>query len=366
MSNRDDFTAPIKRAVALRAGYKCSICSVTTAGPSDDAPDAVAKTGVAAHISAASSGGRRYNPDMTPEERRSINNAIWLCGTHATLIDRDETRFTVERLLEYKRVHEENIKKEMLSPTDPDITLHDLIAIGPEVIAYGEIVSVNGNVWTCMIESYISGSIQDITYMIDNFDSLREDERYILDNVTGDGRSITSPPRWEKRGNDYFVEFTVAPRYLRTDVNELGGDIAIDIKKPDFSLKNGSMHLVEGIDALPQKIALNMWKRLGEDSFSPHYGSRISELFPLYFGTQWLEHVLKLELIRLASIPQYDEYTDNSYTPFMCVNRVISIRLMSNKVANDWIPAHLELDVEGVGRNELDIRLFIPQHKTRD
>jgi len=360
MSGRDDFMAPIKKAVALRAGYRCSICSVTTAGPSDDAPDAVANTGVAAHISAAASGGPRYDPNMTHEARKNISNAIWLCGTHATLIDRDVTRFTKVELSRIKGKHEENIKREMLSPTNSDIVLLDFIAIGPEVIAYGEIVGVNGNVWMCKIENFISGSIQNITNMIENFDSLREDELYILDNVSGDGRSITSPPRWDKRENDYFVEITVALRYLRTDVNELGGDIAFDINQHDFSLRNGSMCIAEGVDVLPQKIAFNMWKRFGEDSFFPRYGSRISELYPLYLGTLWLAHVLKLELIRLASIPYYDECLDESFTPFMCVNSIISIRLTSDEVTNNLIPAHLELEIEGLGRKEFDIPLFIP------
>jgi hypothetical protein len=42
---------------------------------------------------------------MTPEERSSIHNAIWLCVHHARLIDRDEATFTIEQLLQMKRGH---------------------------------------------------------------------------------------------------------------------------------------------------------------------------------------------------------------------------------------------------------------------
>jgi len=50
---------------------------------------AVACTGVAARICAASPGGRRYDSTMSAVERSDISNAIWLCVSHATLIDRD-------------------------------------------------------------------------------------------------------------------------------------------------------------------------------------------------------------------------------------------------------------------------------------
>ena len=43
-------------------------------------PTKVIDTGVAAHICAATIGGPRYKAEMTTEERKDINNAIWLCA----------------------------------------------------------------------------------------------------------------------------------------------------------------------------------------------------------------------------------------------------------------------------------------------
>ena len=48
--------------------------------------------GEAAHITAAAEGGPRYNPDLTPEERSSIENGIWLCKSCARMIDSDENQ----------------------------------------------------------------------------------------------------------------------------------------------------------------------------------------------------------------------------------------------------------------------------------
>ena len=44
-----------------------------------------------AHICAAAQGGPRYDASMTPEERKSFENGIWLCQSCSKLIDTDIT-----------------------------------------------------------------------------------------------------------------------------------------------------------------------------------------------------------------------------------------------------------------------------------
>ena len=61
---------------------------------------------MAAHISAASSGGKRYNPHLTSEERAGALNGIWLCQTCAHLIDTDEKSFPEELLHIWKKSSE--------------------------------------------------------------------------------------------------------------------------------------------------------------------------------------------------------------------------------------------------------------------
>ena len=48
---------------------------------------------------------------MTPEQRASIENGIWLCSKHATLIDRDTVRFTVEVLRRWRADHETYVEE---------------------------------------------------------------------------------------------------------------------------------------------------------------------------------------------------------------------------------------------------------------
>lgn len=103
---RDDFTKPVVDRLAKRVGMKCSYpdCRAPTAGP--DGTEGVTNVGVAAHITAASPGGARYDDTLTPEQRSDISNGIWLCQTHAKLIDDDELTYPPAVLREWKETAE--------------------------------------------------------------------------------------------------------------------------------------------------------------------------------------------------------------------------------------------------------------------
>lgn len=112
---RDDFANKTRTALASRAGYLCSnpACRVMTVGPSREAVDDIATVGVAAHICGAAPGGPRYDPAMSSEDRSSIENGIWLCAKHATLVDRDVIRFTVAVLRRWKAEHEAYVERNL-------------------------------------------------------------------------------------------------------------------------------------------------------------------------------------------------------------------------------------------------------------
>jgi hypothetical protein len=63
--------------------------------------------GVAAHITAAASGGPRFDPTLTSEKRSDQANGIWLCEIHAKAIDSDISYFSVELLKEWKKSAEQ-------------------------------------------------------------------------------------------------------------------------------------------------------------------------------------------------------------------------------------------------------------------
>jgi tetratricopeptide (TPR) repeat protein len=127
---RDDFSEKTKNILAKRVGMHCSNpdCCKPTSGPRDD-PSKVVNIGVAAHITAASPDGPRYDPSFTPDERVAITNGIWLCQNCAKLIDTDISRYSITTLLDWKnraekearRGIEANAAASMLS--DPDFKI---------------------------------------------------------------------------------------------------------------------------------------------------------------------------------------------------------------------------------------------------
>jgi hypothetical protein len=100
---REEFLLPVQQVLAERAGLICSRegCDQPTSGPRTD-PTKPVNVGVAAHITAASPGGPRYDPSLTPEQRRSAENGIWLCQTCAKLVDNDTARYPTELLRSWK------------------------------------------------------------------------------------------------------------------------------------------------------------------------------------------------------------------------------------------------------------------------
>ena len=118
MKRDDDFQAATKRLLAQRAGYVCSCpdCRAPTAGPALD-DDRAVNLGEAAHITAAQPNGPRYDPKLTQEQRRDAENGIWMCAIHASLVDRDENRFPVVLLQNWKSDAEHRAMKMLGKPT---------------------------------------------------------------------------------------------------------------------------------------------------------------------------------------------------------------------------------------------------------
>lgn len=104
---RDNFDQKTKDVLFKRARGKCSnpACRRETTLAHTD-PGKAVNLGEAAHITAASPGGKRYDPSFSVEERKSIQNALWLCGTCAKLIDSDEAKYPVTLLQQWKTLAE--------------------------------------------------------------------------------------------------------------------------------------------------------------------------------------------------------------------------------------------------------------------
>lgn len=121
-NSRDDFTSATKELLANRVGRRCSnpACRKLTCGANTN-PEKITNIGVAAHICAAAQGGPRYDASMTPEERKSFENGIWLCQSCSKLIDTDITRYPKELLQSWKQLAEQTaiLESKLLLPHLP-------------------------------------------------------------------------------------------------------------------------------------------------------------------------------------------------------------------------------------------------------
>lgn len=141
--NRDDFDSKTIDALAKRASYICSNpdCRAITICPSVVNIEKYIYVGKAAHITSAAINGPRYDATLTKEQRRSIENGIFLCATCADMIDKNNgADFSVDQLKHWKSQHEswvrENLNKSinsLLSSTDEDRPFIDICHRGISV-----------------------------------------------------------------------------------------------------------------------------------------------------------------------------------------------------------------------------------------
>ncbi len=195
---RDDFDEKTKEMFARRVGYRCSNpnCRKLTSGPQTNPKKAV-NIGVAAHIAAASPGGKRYDASMSSEERKSIDNGIWLCQNCAKLVDNDEQRYSTGLLIEWKRLSEQAALLEIENLTPPstaskteDVELLRFYSQCFDRPAFQDSFKEEGS-----MESF-DKAIEDTITAI-NTGSLRARDGIVL--VQAKGKSYLSNHQWRER-----------------------------------------------------------------------------------------------------------------------------------------------------------------------
>ncbi len=111
--NRDDFEPKVVDALARRASFICSNpdCRALTLAPSEGDPKKYIYIGTAAHITAAATGGPRYDANLTPDQRASIDNAVFLCSSCGVMIDKNGGKdFSAKLLREWRQNHEKWVR----------------------------------------------------------------------------------------------------------------------------------------------------------------------------------------------------------------------------------------------------------------
>jgi hypothetical protein len=116
MKHRDDFDKKTVDILAKRASYICSNpdCRCLTIAASEIDQMKFIYIGKAAHITAASVDGPRFNKNLTSNERSDISNGIFLCSNCAVMIDKNNgIDFPTQMLYQWKKEHEEWAKSNL-------------------------------------------------------------------------------------------------------------------------------------------------------------------------------------------------------------------------------------------------------------
>jgi len=194
---RDNFSQKTKDILAKRVAWKCSFpgCQRPTVGPGNSNNEDVINLGEASHIFAASPGGPRYDDSMSREQRSSIDNGIWLCKSHARIIDIDYVNYSPETIKQWKLIAErtsfkllENLEQEkVILPTT-------LVAIGSNILIEAIWKSANDGIWEFEIVKFVLGEFDNILSFNDNKSKL---EKYIIIESQGDGRLISGDLNWQ-------------------------------------------------------------------------------------------------------------------------------------------------------------------------
>ena len=125
--------------LARRVGHLCSNpgCRQSTSGPQENPAKAI-NIGVAAHISAAAAGGPRHDPSLSPADRASIDNGIWLCQSCGKLVDNDLLQYSSVILRDWKMASERHAAYRLehrMAPNGQDVKFQKVERLMPALMA---------------------------------------------------------------------------------------------------------------------------------------------------------------------------------------------------------------------------------------
>lgn len=307
MSNqRDEFTDATRQTLGERAAWRCGFpgCETPTVGPSDSDDKKSIRLGEAAHITAAASEGPRYDTRLGRDERRSVENGIYMCRHHARLIDADDASYSPQTLRLWKadieRLAGDALRRGHRTAVHQPSTL---VACGFNLVFHAHWAKGGGDEWQFDCSTFVRGDERALIDYIENYHKEPEINRFVIIESQGDGRALAGAPTWHRNGGVLQLHLPVHQRVERGNPMALGEDIAIG-QDGDIRIENGDFAVVSGVNNAIQKLSTMMGTSLGDWFMRPQFGSLCALYFDLFPGDKrLLERLFALEFARLATIP---------------------------------------------------------------
>jgi hypothetical protein len=234
-----DFVQKIKQTLANRAGQTCSNpnCRKPTSGPHTEEDRAI-NLGEAAHIKAAHK-GPRYDLKMTNKQRRHISNGIWLCIECARRIDIDEAKYTVDLLVNWKKIHEKWIaegKPTIKTPKPPVDLCENLTYMHRRLIEIQKEKALKTNIKYNQWEK--SMPTLAIKLGIEKYNNLSQLKKMIKERI------VKGIPRPRYNGRFSFkkwAEYRARVADYREKIENRGLSVASEIKNEIFKSKKWTL-----------------------------------------------------------------------------------------------------------------------------
>jgi len=279
---------------------------------------------------------------MSPEERTSIDNGIWMCRSHARLIDSDFTIYSAKTIIQWKQLAESNASSRLES-LEPDLSIPTtLISIGSKIVFDGIWESANDDIWKFKINKFLIGTIEDVRSFDD--DIQLDFFRYIVIESQGDGRDIDGKLNWELNDGVYTISLKPKEKAKRTTPYRMCG-IAFNFETNDIEIIDGRFGMVKGEDYAKQTIIFTLSSEFGDWLSSPLFGSYTSYYYWSYKdNASFLKRLLKLEITRLISIPHKSSSGKEEAPPLNFINRILDVDILSLDLVRNRLPIKLKLE----------------------
>ena len=358
MTKRDEFTRGTKYRLGARVAWRCSqpACRRSTIGPKQGDPRGVLTAGEAGHITAAISGGPRYDSTLTSKQRKDMSNGIWLCSTCSDIIDKDFQNYSVATLRQWRDLAERDAHQTMMFGSDGAwFEPTTLVGFGFETVVEAVWLGGGREEWGFGIRRFVRGGEASLRTFIDAAGRGGATD-FVTVESQGDGRVINAAPSWERPpARDGFtlkVTVPIEPRPQRSDPKSMGTDLALN--NGDLKIVDGNLALVSGVETAKQLIWTVLSTPHEEWILHPELGSRWRRLAEAHGADPaLLGRLFLLDMARLVNIPipttdfeqrngQF-EMVSKKVAPLSFVERVESVSVLELDLPNHQVKVRVLL-----------------------
>lgn len=221
---------------------------------------------------------------------------------------------------------------------------NQLVALGPNVIVPGTVEGTHGSRWSIRLEEpFTMGSLLELTRFGREFISMDVLDRYLPIESYGEGYTLAEPPHWKKSGNTILMDVVTEPMTTRTKIQDLNQDVAMkrnDNGKYSFLVRDCDVVRVGGEERVGQLLRKAFTYVLGSWKANRRLGSRVAEFYGKFGLCPVFEHLISLELIRMAFAPEEIAMT--------FINRVCSVTNVKPERFENWLEADVALELNGL------------------